>query len=143
MAWAPLSADQQAYCDAGRGILRQMMPQAEAFEGPELQALFDWCLAQDWPDDPAMLEQYGPVLALAIGFGDCVAGNTGMLWGWATETGFDWEGPALSLPGTTILSWPMPMMLKRLLARQAIRIDRLIADHAADVRRLAASQGTA
>ena len=137
--WVALSAERLAYCDAGRSVLKQLMPEPEVYEGPELQALFDWCLAQPWPDDPQMLEQYGPVLALSIGFGDCVVSRTGMLWGWASETGFDWEGPALSLPGTTIMSYPMPMMLQRLLAGDRIRIDKLIEDHVADIRSLAAT----
>lgn len=133
MKFVPLSVSQTAYCDQGRAELRRLLPGAEVHEGPELQALYDWCLEQGWNVTDDELEQYSPVLALAIGLGDCIAGQTCMEWGWATETGFGWEGPALQMPGTAVACFPMPMMLKRLQERARIRMEPLISGTAESI----------
>ncbi len=96
--WRPLTPEDAAYATQGRTILANMLSRAEVIEAPELQALYDWCLQQAWDVSPGSLEEYGPVLALGVGFGDQVAHLTGMEWVWVTKDEMGWFGPALKWP---------------------------------------------
>ncbi|MEH7830545.1 DUF3806 domain-containing protein [Gemmobacter denitrificans] len=135
--WRHLTPEDMDYAMQGRTILASMLSGAEVIEAPELQALYDWCLQQDWDVSFGALEEYGPVLALGVGFGDQVACSTGMQWVWVTKDQMDWFGLALKWPDKPIFSFPTRMLTQRLHDRLAIRLAPLIEAHVSDLNAVA------
>lgn len=119
-----------------------MLAGADVIEAPELQALYDWCLQQEWDATPDKLEEYGPVLALGVGFGEEISKHTGMRWVWVERDEFGWFGPALIWPGKQIFAHPTRMLAGRLYDRNKIRIDALIDNLVRDLGAVAKAQSS-
>lgn len=132
----PMTEPELAYRAEGLAQLVRILGSDRVIEAPELQAVYDWCLAQNWDASADDLEEYGPVVGIGMVMGDLIAAQIGMDWVWLHDPEYDWSGPALQLRGKAVYCHPVPMIAGRLADRIQIRIDTLIASVTAELLRL-------
>lgn len=119
-----LSQEQAAFCDTGRSIYHQLTGSDEAPNVAALQAIFEWCKAQDWNEE--RLQERAQVVALSICFGDVLCQRLPAQWIWAEDTSVDHSDVAVQIAGTEIVVWPFAMITKRILNNDNTGIENII-----------------
>jgi hypothetical protein len=127
-----LTSEQMAYRDGGLKVLHDMLSAPEYAE-PELQAIYNWCLDQNWEATPDKLEEYGPVVGMAMVLGDLIGKGADMGWVWVDDPDIGWAGPSLKRRGYHLFCHPVPMLTRRLHDRSRVHIESLIRDTIANL----------
>ena len=122
MDFRPLTTAEVAYRNSGIAGALTMLNAKGPLPVAGVQAIFDWCRAQNLPAD--RLHNHRAVVSLGMAYGDVLARELGLVWAWCEDG--DLAHLVVRPPDRLVAIWPVFMICRRLLSPEDTTIAGMI-----------------